>query len=527
LLLGCQSLQDAVADGDTRTITMHHLHTRENITVTFKRNGRYDEAALKQINWFLRDWRHDRETRMDPRLIDLVWEVYRDVGGSQPIAIICGYRDESTNSMLRRRSSGVAKNSLHMTGRAMDFAIPGVALDKLRAAGLRLQRGGVGFYPSSGSPFVHMDIGGVRHWPRMTREQLVRVFPNGRTVHIPTDGKPLAGYALALADIERRGSHPSRVSMAAANNAGIDTESPAITPRSLLASIFGTHDSDEAEDSKPTPAPASVRVAAAPRIAAPPKIAAAPVPLPKVRPAGAPITVAMAQPAPAPVAMPPKALVVPPSIYAKAEAIASSASPTPNEIIRNRGYWVGLPDMGLATVTSLTHVANVAAVYGADPITTGGILREWRTPALEHAAQRFAYAPEPERDAPVARKPLRTVVMRAPNAAVSIAVKSGGAKSTLPAPVYDPWLNAITTTPSVRAYLSATQYGVRDPRSLRPYFEKPAATVAMTFSHDPHHGMSAEHFSGKAIVFIGTVAFAGQFAEPSGRTASLAFPATP
>ena len=90
--------------------------------------------------------------------------------------------------MLRRRSNGVARFSQHMLGHAMDFYIPGVPLDQLRAIGLRLQRGGVGFYPTSGSPFVHMDTGGVRHWPRMTREQLVKVFPDGRTVHIPTDG---------------------------------------------------------------------------------------------------------------------------------------------------------------------------------------------------------------------------------------------------------------------------------------------------------------------------------------------------
>ncbi|MFX7776502.1 DUF882 domain-containing protein, partial [Acinetobacter baumannii] len=69
-----------------------------------------------------------------------------------------------------------------------------------------LQRGGVGFYPTSGSPFVHLDTGGIRHWPRMTREQLVKVFPDGRTVHLPTDGTPLKGYELAKADIERRGN---------------------------------------------------------------------------------------------------------------------------------------------------------------------------------------------------------------------------------------------------------------------------------------------------------------------------------
>ena len=88
----------------------------------------------------------------------------------------------------------------------MDFFIPDVPLAKLREIGLRMQIGGVGFYPTSGSPFVHMDTGSVRHWPRMTRQQLVRVFPNGNTLHVPSDGKPLPGYAEALAAYKARKS---------------------------------------------------------------------------------------------------------------------------------------------------------------------------------------------------------------------------------------------------------------------------------------------------------------------------------
>jgi hypothetical protein len=87
----------------------------------------------------------------------------------------------------------------------MDFFIPDVPLEQIRFAGLRLQRGGVGFYPTSGSPFVHLDVGNIRMWPRMTHDQLARVFPDGRTVYLPSDNKPLRGYDLALADIEKRG----------------------------------------------------------------------------------------------------------------------------------------------------------------------------------------------------------------------------------------------------------------------------------------------------------------------------------
>jgi uncharacterized protein YcbK (DUF882 family) len=209
LLTGSRVLQNAVAEGDTRSITLHHMHTGEDITITFKRDGRYDEAALEKLNWFLRDWRKQQETKMDPHLIDLVWEVQRETASNQPIWVVCGYRSPETNAMLRRRSNGVAKFSQHMLGHALDFYIPGVPLEQLRVIGLRLQRGGVGFYPTSGSPFVHIDTGGVRMWPRMTREQLVRVFPDQRTAYLPTDGRPLAGYDLAVADIKQRGGEVS------------------------------------------------------------------------------------------------------------------------------------------------------------------------------------------------------------------------------------------------------------------------------------------------------------------------------
>jgi uncharacterized protein YcbK (DUF882 family) len=473
---------------------MHHLHTKENITVTFKRNGRYDEAALKQINWFLRDWRENKETRMDPRLLDLMWEVNREVEGTQPIQIICGYRAEGTNKMLRRRTSGVAQNSLHKSGQAMDFAVPGVPLEKLRVAGLRLQRGGVGFYPSSGSPFVHMDVGGVRHWPRMSREQLARVFPDGRTVHIPSDGQPLAGYALALADIERHGSNPSGMSIAAARRAGINTDS-AITEGTgkpvgnLLARIFGPKEKHETEEAQQHAAPVPVQVAAA-------RMPAVPVPLPKMRPANAPIVVAMALPA------------MRSSVSEKAAAIAALAAPqphtadraagtlSPNEIIHVRGYWVGVPELA----------ARLARV--PDPVTTGSILQDRR--------QRLAYAPEP---APYTTGRIRqdTVVMRSAKNATSIAVKA-----SLPAPPKpNPWLNAVTITPSVWTHLSATQYGARDFRSLRPLLDKPATTLAMGFSHDPHRGLSAERFSGRAVVFIGTMSFAAAAGDGSMQTVAL------
>ena len=159
LVAAGSSVKDATALNETRTLSFHHTHSGEDLTVTFKRNGRYDEDALKKLNHHLRDWRSQDSTTMDRRLFDILWEVYRDVDGKKPIQIISAYRSPATNSMLRRRSSGVARFSQHMLGHAMDFYIPDVALENIRAAGLRLQRGGVGFYPTSGSPFVHLDTG--------------------------------------------------------------------------------------------------------------------------------------------------------------------------------------------------------------------------------------------------------------------------------------------------------------------------------------------------------------------------------
>ena len=102
------SLQSAIAEGDTRTLSFHHVHSGEDITVTFKRNGQYDQAALKKLDWFMRDWRTNQETHMDPRLFDVLWETYREVDGTQPIQVIGGYRSPKTNAMLHARSSGVA-----------------------------------------------------------------------------------------------------------------------------------------------------------------------------------------------------------------------------------------------------------------------------------------------------------------------------------------------------------------------------------------------------------------------------------
>jgi len=184
---------------ENRTLKLYNTHTHENLSVTFKRNGRFIPAALRELNRFLRDWRRNEIVKIDPNLFDLVWSVYRKSGSRAPIHVVSGYRSPATNSMLRRRSRGVARNSNHTRGLAMDFHIPDVSMGKIRALALRREIGGVGYYPSARKPFVHLDTGNVRHWPRMSRAQLARVFPNGKTMHIPRDGKPMPRYKEALA----------------------------------------------------------------------------------------------------------------------------------------------------------------------------------------------------------------------------------------------------------------------------------------------------------------------------------------
>lgn len=298
-LLSPMSLSPASAE--TRTLKLYNTHTHERVSITFKRNGRYVSEGLRELNRFLRDWRRNESTQMDPQLFDLIWEVYQQAGTSEAIHVVSAYRSPATNNMLRDRSRGVAKSSQHTRGKAMDFFIPGVDINRLRALGLRKEIGGVGFYPSSRTPFVHMDTGSVRHWPRMTRSQLAGVFPRGDTIHVPSDGKKMPGYAEALARHQRgassRPTAVASVSTSPTRRSG-DLEErgiarlPAGGARSsgpgLFARIFGG-DEDEGEDvsTQPTPpAPVRTQVASAPAPAAVAAPAASPAPLPSQAPPG-------------------------------------------------------------------------------------------------------------------------------------------------------------------------------------------------------------------------------------------------
>ena len=559
--LGSKALQNAVAEGDTRSITMHHLHTGEDITITYKHNGRYDEAALEKLNWFLRDWRRGEQTRMDPHLVDLVWEVQREADGKEPIQVVCGYRAPQTNAMLRRRSGGVARSSQHMLGHALDFYIPGVSLEHLREIGLRLQRGGVGFYPTSGSPFVHMDTGGVRMWPRMTHEELARVFPDGRTVHIPSDGKPLPGYAVALAEIRKRGAMPSDLSLDAARSAGVNIETvlasnerPPANPFARLLDL--AHDDDEDEAAPAVTASVASRTPAAPaKPAAPVRIASAQATIENRVSAADPIAYKVASDAAKPKLVQVAGLLPPSPSDAASVAQGRTDPASANEIIRARGYWQGPPD-GMATASSARPPARDASTKPnsakAATAAIGGPFRDPRDAApgvtLAYAEQPPAHPPAATTAAVIGTAALRTtatgaesqvrselhpqpdpaappvpngttvVIKRVANQIAStllsasassvIAIKAG-------ARLENPWLRAVLVAPSVHRFLTTLALGARDFRTLAALMVKPQSAVMMRFAAEPNPGLDHEHFTGPAVVFVSTVSY------PTTRTAIL------
>ena len=502
------ALQNAVAEGDTRTISFHHVHTDENITITYKRDGRYDEAALKKLNWFMRDWRRQEEAQMDPHLFDLLWEANREVDGKQPIQIICGFRSPETNVMLRERSTGVAQFSQHTHGQAIDFYIPGVPLAEIRTVGLRMQRGGVGFYPTSGSPFVHLDTGTVRHWPQIARNDLERIFPDGRTVHIPADGRPLANYKLALVDVERHGSVPSPTSLEKAREAGVITASDEEIAaqqqpkqRSLFARLFGRGKEADDDDSAAPAKPTRTLVAAS---LTPPKLA-----LPKPAPAK-PVVVASAAPLPAPA--PAKPIVVAsiaplpqpapvqstvPLPAARPQLVAAAAAPTREETFATASLgvsWRGSIEKG----PELPAPMQVAA---AEPAQT----------ALSYSAEMPMPMPVP---APSRLRPMGSTMPRLPAEATMIPASSASTVTTASTlsgggtNYESPWLRAAMLTPSFTVYMSSNHAGESfNAKAIEPLLQKPAMSLAMTFSADPNYGMVADHFTGHAVVFLATATF--------------------
>lgn len=152
----------AVMRVPARAVAMHNMHTGESVRVEYWVKGKYDPAAVRQIERLMRDHRTGQVHSIDRRLIDVVFQLQKMMGSKGPVNVVSGYRSPETNELLRETSDGVAQNSFHMSGRAVDLCFQDRPLRQLRRAALSLRAGGVGYYPGSG--FVHVDTGPLRHW---------------------------------------------------------------------------------------------------------------------------------------------------------------------------------------------------------------------------------------------------------------------------------------------------------------------------------------------------------------------------
>lgn len=145
-----------------RTLSFHNLHTDESLNLVYWADGDYLRQATRRIEYLLRDFRTDEVHPIDLRLLDVLSLLRARLRTDAPYQVISGYRSPATNAMLNRITEGVASNSLHIQGQAIDLRVPGRSLEVVHRAALNLEAGGVGYYPKSG--FVHVDVGRVRRW---------------------------------------------------------------------------------------------------------------------------------------------------------------------------------------------------------------------------------------------------------------------------------------------------------------------------------------------------------------------------
>lgn len=146
-----------------KSIKLNNQNTNEKLEVTFWRNDWFDADAFEEIEYFFRDWREDATHKIDPYLIDLLFNISQKIGGDKEIIVLSGYRTPKTNLWLQKHPKyRAAKDSLHMFGRAVDFTVPSKKLSTVRDYARSFQSGGVGYYP--GKHFIHVDTGRERYW---------------------------------------------------------------------------------------------------------------------------------------------------------------------------------------------------------------------------------------------------------------------------------------------------------------------------------------------------------------------------
>lgn len=162
LVMGLSLSLSAGTDRDQRSLSFYHTHTGKALSVVYYKNGAYVPGALTAIDEFLKDFRNGEEHHIDPHLLDVLYDIKLKTRTHTPFKVISAYRSPETNLMLRDTTVGVAKDSMHLRGQAIDVRLDDVPLDRLRSVALDLKKGGVGFYPES--QFVHVDTGRVRFW---------------------------------------------------------------------------------------------------------------------------------------------------------------------------------------------------------------------------------------------------------------------------------------------------------------------------------------------------------------------------
>jgi hypothetical protein len=449
----------------------------------------------------VRDWRKDEEIAMDPRLYDLVWEAAREVGGNKVVYIVCGYRSPATNAMLRDRSNGVAEHSQHMLGKAMDFYIPGASLEELRNVGLRLQRGGVGYYPTSGSPFVHLDVGNVRHWgPPISEPEMAQIM-SGHAVHVAsaTSNKAASAttdkhVAAATTDKHVAAATSDKPATPAAHGfalASLDSKpvSAATAPQPAKTASATSGTGVRTPDRTKT---ASAKSSTSVKAAAPVKTADA-----EASGVMWPVRVAENDRVPLDMALG----------YASPQAPETGTAMHPDSTgsaparIAPVAAFKPMPQNG-GNATTNTSAANASGTN----TTTIAKQTIVRTAVLNQ--------PEKSSDA-VASAPVVAVAAAAHEADepfIAPATRATGGTITTrvitnPLRYDDPWLRAMIMTPSISDSMTATLYGRPDLGELRNLMRKPRASLMLSFGEDPFSGPAPDQFRGDAVVFMDNHAF--------------------
>lgn len=146
-----------------RFLNLTNPPARESLALTYFEDGDYVRSSLARISWFMRDPLNNKTIAMDPGLLDMIHELHLHLG-DRPLQMLSAYRSPESNARMARRNRKVAKNSLHIYGKAIDLRLPNRDLGRLERAARKLERGGLGIYRRSRSRHIHLDTGPRRIW---------------------------------------------------------------------------------------------------------------------------------------------------------------------------------------------------------------------------------------------------------------------------------------------------------------------------------------------------------------------------